>query len=99
QQKQHGKILVVGTLVFSIVVGITVGDVSGKAIANLEYESVKHLHPVHINDTLYVRTSILDKWETSKSDRGIVYVETIAKNQLNIDVLSFRRKVLISKKQ
>lgn len=99
QQKQHGKILVVGTLVFSVVVGITVGDISGKAIANLEYESVKHLHPVHINDTLYVRTTILDKWETSKNDRGIVYVETIAKNQFNADVLSFRRKVLIFKKQ
>lgn len=98
QQKQHGKILVVGTLVFSVVVGITVGDISGKAIANLEYEAVKHLYPVHINDTLYVRTTILDKWETSKPDRGIVYVETIAKNQENEDVLSFRRKVLISKK-
>lgn len=99
EQKQHGKILVVGTLVFSIVVGITVGDISGKAVANLEYESVKHLHPVHINDTLYVRTTILDKWETSKNDRGIVYVETTAKNQFNADVLSFRRKVLIFKKQ
>ena len=98
QQKQHGKILVVGTLVFSNVVGLTVGDISGKAIANLEYESVKHLYPVHINDTLYARTTIIDKWETSKNDRGIVYVETIAKNELNIDVLSFRRKVLIYKK-
>lgn len=99
QQQQHGKILVVGTLVFSLVVGITVGDISGKAIANLEYEKVKHLNPVHINDTLYVRTTILDKWETSKPDRGIVYVETLAKNQLNVDVLSFKRKVLISKKE
>jgi len=98
EKKQHGKILVVGTLVFSVVVGITVADISGKAIANLEYEAVKHLQPVHINDTLYVRTTILDKWETSKSDRGIVYVVTIAKNQLNQDVLSFKRKVLISKK-
>ena len=99
EKRQHGKILVVGTLVFSLVVGITVADISGKAIANLEYEAIKHLHPVHINDTLYVRTTILDKWETSKPDRGIVYVETIAKNQANEDVLSFKRKVLISKKQ
>jgi len=98
EKRQHGKILVVGTLVFSLVVGITVADISGKAIANLEYESIKHLNPVHINDTLYVRTTILDKWETSKSDRGIVYVETIAKNQANEDVLSFKRKVLILKK-
>lgn len=95
---QHGKILVVGTLVFSLSVGITVGDISGKAIANLEYESVKHLNPVFINDTLYVRTKIIDKWETSKGNRGIVYVETIAQNQKGQDVLSFRRKVLIPKK-
>ena len=99
EKQQHGKILVVGTLVFSLAVGITVADISGKAIANLEYEAIKHLQPVHINDTLYVRTTILDKWETSKADRGIVYVETTAKNQFNKDVLSFKRKVLILKKQ
>lgn len=98
-QQQHGKILVVGTLVFSVAVGITVGDISGKAIANLEYESVKHLAPVFVNDTLYVRTEILDKRESSsKPDRGIVYVETTARNQRNEDVLRFRRKVLIPKR-
>lgn len=98
QHHQHGKILVVGTLVFSLVVGMTVADISGKAIANLEYESVKHLNPVFINDTLYARTTILDKRESkSKNDRGIVYVETIGYNQRGEDVLSFRRKVLIPK--
>lgn len=95
---QHGKILVVGTLVFSIVVGITVPDISGKAIANLEYESIKHLNPVFINDTIYAKTIILDKRESkSKNDRGIVYVETIAYNQRGEDILSFKRKVLIPK--
>ncbi len=58
---QHGKILVVGTLVFSLVVGMTVPDICGKAIANLAYESIDHLNPVFINDTLYARTKILDK--------------------------------------
>ena len=97
---QHGKILVVGTLVFSLVVGITVPDISGKAIANLEYEAVNHLGPVFINDTISAKTTVLDKWVTkSKRDRGIVYVETIAYNQNNQKVLSFRRKVLIPKKQ
>jgi acyl dehydratase len=95
---QHKQILVVGTLVFSLVVGMTVPDISGKAVANLEYESVKHLGPVFINDTIYARTQILDKWETSGKNRGVVYVETIAFNQRNEDVLSFRRKVLIPKK-
>lgn len=96
---QHGKILVVGTLVFSLAVGITVPDISGKAIANLGYEDVKHLNPVFVNDTIYVRTKILDK-RTSKSkpDRGIVYVESIAYNQNGVDVLSFRRNVLVKRK-
>ena len=98
-ENQHGKILVVGTLVFSLVVGITVPDISGKAIANLGYENIKHLAPVFLNDTIYARTKILDKQESkSKNDRGIIYVETIAFNQNNEDVLSFRRKVLIKKK-
>ena len=94
-KNQHGKILVVGTLVFSLAVGMTVPDISGKAIANLGYEDIKHLNPVFVNDTIYVRTKILDKRESqSKNDRGIVYVETIASNHEGIDVLSFRRKTI-----
>ena len=98
-KNQHGKILVVGTLVFSLAVGITVPDISGKAIANLGYEDIKHLNPVFINDTIYVRTKVLSKRESrSKNDRGIVYVESIAYNQNGVDVLSFRRNVLVKKK-
>jgi acyl dehydratase len=97
-KNQHGKILVVGTLVFSIVVGMTVPDISGKAIANLGYEEVKHLAPVFINDTLYARTKIISKRESkNKPDRGIVYVETIGFNQNGVDVISFRRNVLIKR--
>lgn len=99
KKNQHRKPLVVGTLVFSLVVGITVPDISGKAIANLGYESIKHLEPVFINDTIYAKSVILDKFESkSKSDRGIIYVETTACNQNGEEVLSFRRKVLLKKK-
>ncbi|MEG1574904.1 MAG: MaoC family dehydratase [Bacteroidales bacterium] len=98
ENNQHGRILVVGTLVFSLAVGITVPDISGKAIANLGYEDIKHLNPVFINDTIYVKTKILEKRESkSKPDRGIVYVETVAYNQSGENVLSFRRKVLVKK--
>jgi acyl dehydratase len=98
-ENQHGKILVVGTLVFSIVVGMTVPDISGKAVANLGYESVQHLGPVFIGDTIYARTEVLDVKESkSKPDRGIVYVETVAYNQDNRDILKFRRNVLIKKR-
>lgn len=97
-QNQHGRLLVVGTLVFSLVVGMTVPDVSGKAIANLGYESVRHLAPTFVGDTIYARTKILDKHESkSKNDRGIVYVETIGYNQRGEDVISFRRNVLVKK--
>ena len=100
QKNQHGKILVVGTLVFSIVVGMTVPDISGKAIANLGYEDIKHLAPVFLNDTIYAKTKILSKRESnSKNDRGIVYVETIGYNQNNEEVISFRRNVLIKKRE
>jgi acyl dehydratase len=100
QKNQHGKIMVVGTLVFSLVVGMTVPDISGKAIANLGYEEVKHLAPVFINDTLYARTRIISKRESkNKPDRGIVYVETVGFNQNGVDVISFRRNVLIKKSE
>ena len=80
-------------------VHITVPDISGKAIANLEYENVRHLNPVFLNDTIYVRSKILDKRVSkSKPDRGIVYVESIAYNQNGVDVLSFRRKVLVKRR-
>lgn len=98
-KNQHGQVLVVGTLVFSLAVGITVPDISGKAIANLGYEDVKHLAPTFINDTIYVRSTILDKRESqSKPDRGIIYVESVAYNQRGEDVLSFRRKVLVKRR-
>lgn len=99
-RQQHEKILVVGTLVFSLTVGITVSDISGKAIANLSYENIEHLAPVFIGDTIYAETKVLEKRKSkSKNDRGIIYVETIAYNQLKEKVLSFRRKVMIKKRE
>lgn len=97
--QQHGKILVVGTLVFSVVVGMTVADISGKAIANLNYENIQHNGAVFIGDTLYAETEILSVRESkSKNDRGIVYVETKAYNQHHELVLTYRRNVLIPKR-
>lgn len=99
QNNQHGQILVPGTLVFCLAVHLTVMDVSGKAIANLAYENIDHLHPTFINDTLYSRTTVLDKTESkSKNDRGVVYVETVGSNQNGVDVIRFRRKILIKKR-
>lgn len=99
ENQQHGKILVVGTLVFSLAVGITVPDISGKAIANLMYENIDHIAPVFLNDTIYAKTKVLDIIESkSRNDRGIIYVETTAYNQKEEEILRFRRKVLIKKR-
>jgi acyl dehydratase len=97
---QHGRPLVVGTLVFSLVVGMTVPDISGHAIANLEYTEVKHHAPTFHGDTVYAQTTVLKVRESrSKPDRGIVWVETTASNQREEKVLTFKRAVLVPKRE
>jgi acyl dehydratase len=97
---QHGQPLVVGTLIFSVVVGMTVADISGHAVANLEYTEIKHVAPTFHGDTLYAQTKILDKRESrSKPDRGIVWVHTQAFNQREEEVLSFKRAILVPKRE
>ena len=99
QTTQHGQILVVGTLVFSLVVGMTVNDISGKAVANLDYEKIEHVKPVFLGDTLHAETEILRVRESrSKKDRGVLYVETRGFNQHDELVIRFRRHVLVKKR-
>ena len=95
---QHGQRVVLGPLVFSIGIGMTVADISGRAIANLEIEHITHDHPTFNGDTLYAQTRVLDKRESRQGDRGIVRVETWATNQRGERVLTFRRSVLVPKK-
>jgi acyl dehydratase len=98
-QTQFKRNVVVGNLVYSLALGMSVPDVSGKAIANLEVESLKHTAPFFHGDTLYAETTVLDKVESaSKADRGIVTVETRGYNQDGTEVLYFRRKVMVPKR-
>src|SRR6185295_13555879 len=98
-QSQHGRCLVNGVLVFALTVGMSVRDISQNAIANLEYESIKHHGPTFHGDTIYAESEILEKSESkSKSDRGVIHVVTRARNQNNEQVLSLRRRVLIPKR-
>ncbi|PRD68382.1 dehydratase [Malikia spinosa] len=99
-RQQHQKILVVGTLVFSLAVGLTVPDISGKAIANLNYEEILHKGPVFIGDTIYAKTEVLEKRESNtKNDRGIIKVRTNVFNQENMIILIFTRSVLVKKRE
>ncbi len=96
---QQGKNVVVGNYIYSLLLGMSVEDVSGKAIANLEVSSLKHVFPTFHGDTIYGETTVLDKTpSTSKDDRGVVGVETIGYNQDGIIVCTFRRKVMVPKR-
>jgi acyl dehydratase len=96
---QHKKNVVVGNLVYSLVLGMSVPDVSGSSVANLEVESLIHKNPTFHGDTIYAVTKVLDKVESkSKPDRGIVTVETKAFNQDGLEVCYFRRKVMVYKR-
>ena len=99
RETQFGKNVVVGNLVYSLVLGMSVPDVSGAAIANLEVESLQHKLPTFHGDTIYAETKVLDKKESqSKPDRGVVGVETRGFNQRGEEVCYFRRKVMVWKK-
>ncbi|MFN8218169.1 MAG: MaoC family dehydratase [Solirubrobacterales bacterium] len=58
---QQGRNVVVGPLVYSLALGMSVSDVSGKAIANLATEELSHPHPVFHGDTLFCETEVLDE--------------------------------------
>ncbi len=98
-EHQHGKILVNGALVLSLVVGMSVPEMSGKAIANLEYEKIVHTGPTFHGDTIYAESEILEVTESrSRPDRGIVYIETRAHNNREEQILTMRRRFLVPKR-
>lgn len=91
--------VVVGNLVYSLVLGMSVPDVSGAAIANLEVETLQHKFPTFHGDTIYAETKVTDVRESgSRPDRGVVTVETKAFNQDGKEVCFFRRRVMVWKK-
>ena len=96
---QQGRNVVVGPLVYSLALGMTVSDVSGKAIANLATEELVHPAPVFHGDTLFCETEVLEVTPSrSKPDRGVVKVLTSVLNQDGVLVASFRRAVLVPRR-
>jgi acyl dehydratase len=93
---EYGRNVVVGNYIYSLLLGLSVADVSGKAIANLEVTSLRHVAPTFHGDTIYGETTVLGKrLSRSKPDRGIVEVETRGCNQDGTQVCVFRRAVMI----
>ena len=98
-QSVQKRNVVVGNLVYSLLLGMSVPDVSGAAIANLEIETLLHKNPMFHGDTLYGETRVLEKVESrSKDDRGIVTVESKGFNQHGQEVCYFRRRVMVWKR-
>jgi acyl dehydratase len=98
-QSQQGRNVVVGPLVYSLALGMSVADVSGKAIANLATEELSHPAPLFHGDTLFVESAVLEVTPSrSKPDRGVVKVKTDAYNQNGELVATFKRAVLVPRR-
>ena len=85
-------------LVFHIVFGKTVPDISLNAIANLGYAEGRFLRPVEVGDTLTATSDVLGVKETSNGKSGVVYVRTTGRNQREETVLTYARWVLVRKR-
>ena len=96
---EFGRPLVNSAFTVSLVVGMSVSDVSQKAIANLGWKEIRLPAPVFIGDTLYAESEVLDKRESkSRPTAGIVTVKTIGKKSDGTIVCDFDRSMLIPKR-
>ena len=99
KSSEFGKPLVNSTLTLAIVVGMSVADVSQRAVANLGWTDIALPAPVFNGDTLYAESTVLQKRESkSRPTQGIVTVATRAWKQDDTTVMTFKRSVLIPKR-
>jgi acyl dehydratase len=97
-KSEFGQLLVNSGLTLAIVVGMTVLDVSGKAIANLGWKEINLTAPVFCGDTLYAESEVLAVRESkSRPTQGIITVQTRAFNQKRTAVMDFVRSALVPK--
>jgi acyl dehydratase len=96
---EFGKPLVNSALTLAIVTGMSVSDVSQKAIANLGWDKIRLTAPVFVGDTVYAETEVLDKRESkSRPTQGIVTVKTTGKKADGTVFMTFERAVLVPKR-
>ncbi|MDG2061851.1 MAG: MaoC family dehydratase [SAR86 cluster bacterium] len=95
---EFGRTLVVSPFTIALMVGMSVSDISQKAVANLGWTDIVLPHPLYVGDTLYAESEVIELRESkSRKDDGIVTVKTLGKNQDDILVASFLRSALIPK--
>jgi acyl dehydratase len=93
---EFGRNLVVSTYTLSLLIGMSVSDISQKTIANLGMDEVRFSHPVFAGDTLYAESEVLEKRASkSRPGQGVVTVRTTGKNQRGEVVCTFKRSMLI----
>ena len=85
-------------LVFHIVFGKTVPDISLNAVANLGYANGRFLKPVYPGDTLRAQSEVIGLKENSNGKTGTVYVRSTGINQEGDAVLSYVRWVMVKKR-
>ncbi|MCC4118512.1 MaoC family dehydratase [Aromatoleum toluclasticum] len=99
-KSEFGKLLMNSGLTLAVVLGMTVPDVSGKAIANLGWKEIKLLAPVFAGDTIYAESEVLEKRESkSRPTQGIVTVRTLGKKADGTVFMEFVRSALIQKRE
>ena len=99
EKSEFGKLLVSSGLTLAVVLGMTVNDISGKAVANLGWKEINLTAPVFAGDTLYAETEVLEVRESkSRPTQGIVTVKTRAFNQHGVEIMNFIRSALIPKR-
>ena len=95
-KSEFGRCLVNSCLTLSVIAGLSVADVSQKAVANLGWKDIKLLAPVFAGDTLYAESEVLDKRESrSRPGQGIVTVRTTGKKADGTVVMVFERSALV----
>ncbi|MBL8648011.1 MAG: MaoC family dehydratase [Sphingosinicella sp.] len=95
---EFGKPLVCSPLTVALLVGMSVSDVSQKAVANLGWTDIRLTHPLFCGDTLYGESEVLGKRESaSRPQQGIVTVKTTGRNQNGDIVCTFERSILVWK--
>ncbi len=93
------KPLVNSALTLSIVAGMSVSDISQKAIANLGWDKIRLTAPVFIGDTIYAESEVLEVRESkSRPTQGIVTVKTTGKKDDGTVFMTYERTVLIPKR-
>jgi 2-methylfumaryl-CoA hydratase len=85
-------------LVFHIVFGKTVPDISLNAVANLGYAECRFLKPVYPGDTLSSTSEVIGLKENSNRQTGVVYVRTTGRDQTGAPVLEYVRWVMVRKR-